>query len=254
MTDPMRAETLFESTRPQTDRDRPLVTVAVSLYNYADEILDCLNSVTAQTHRPLELIVVDDASTDRSAETARVWLDRHADRFERALLLRQTRNQGLSAARNLAFATARGAYVFVLDADNTIYERAIGRLLESLQHSGCAVAYSQLVWFGEATGLGVSSLWRPEAFVKDNYIDAMALVSKDAWAQVGGYSNIDYGWEDYDFWCKFIEAGFEGVYVPELLCRYRVHRSSMRLNETTAERTRLVHRMMASHPWLQLAG
>jgi glycosyltransferase involved in cell wall biosynthesis len=233
-------------------RDGPLVSVAVSLYNYADEIEACLNSVLAQDHPRLELLVVDDASTDLSATVAWGWLERHAARFERAVLLRQPRNLGLSAARNCAFAAARGLQVFVLDADNTILPRAISRLLATMEDSGAAAAYSQLVFFGEGAGLGVGNVWRPESFKPDNYIDAMALVSKAAWATVGGYSPMDYGWEDYDFWCKFVEAGLFGVYVPELLCRYRIHLTSMRHTDTTSQRTSLVHMMMAAHPWLAL--
>jgi glycosyltransferase involved in cell wall biosynthesis len=229
-----------------------LVSVAVSLYNYAGEIDACLDSVRAQDHPRLELLIVDDASTDPSAEVATAWLERHSERFERALLLRQPRNLGLSAARNCAFDAARGGNVFVLDADNTLLPAAVSRLLEALEDSGAAAAYSQVVFFGGASGIGVGNVWRPESFKRDNYIDAMALVSKAAWAVVGGYSPMDYGWEDYDLWCKFVEAGLFGVFVPELLCRYRIHMTSMRHTDTTTERSRLVHAMMAAHPWLDL--
>ncbi len=232
--------------------DGPLVSVIVSLFNYADEIEACLDSVLAQDHPRLELLVVDDASTDPSASVAQAWLTARGARFERAVLLRQPRNLGLSAARNCAFEAARADYVFVLDADNTLMPSAISRLLQALEDAGAAVAYSQLVYFGEAAGLGVGNVWRPESFKEDNYIDAMALVSKAAWAAVGGYSPMDYGWEDYDLWCKFVEAGLVGVYVPELLCRYRIHMTSMRHTDTTTERTRLVYAMMAAHPWLDL--
>jgi glycosyltransferase involved in cell wall biosynthesis len=229
-----------------------LITVAVSLYNYADEIEACLDSVLAQIHPRLELLIVDDASTDRSAAIAKAWLERHATRFERAILVRHPSNLGLSTARNRAFEAARADNIFVLDADNIIHPKALSRLLEALEDSGAAAAYSQLVYFGEGAGLGVGNVWRSESFKCDNYVDAMALVSKAAWASVGGYSPMDYGWEDYDFWCKLIEAGLVGVYVPELLCRYRIHMTSMRHTDTTIERARLVHAMIAAHPWLDL--
>lgn len=242
-------QVLLEGSRPGAGT---IVSVAVSLYNYADAIGACLDSVVQQTHSRLELIVVDDGSTDESANVARRWLEANMARFDRVLLLRQPKNLGLSAARNLAFERSSGEYIFVLDADNALLPRAIARLLETLEHTGAAAAYSQLIYFGEATGVGIANIWDKASFQKDNYVDAMALVSKSAWNEVGGYSELDYGWEDYDFWCKFVEAGLRGVYVPELLCRYCVRTDSMLRTDTTAERGRLVHLMMAAHPWLDL--
>ncbi len=243
------------------DRARPpgpeaagaaLVTVAISVFDYAQEVAAALDAVAAQTHPRLELIAVDDASRDASPQVVRAWMEAHAERFERVRLLRHPANRGLSAARNLAFAGAQGEAVMVLDADNALRPPAIARLLEALQDSGAACAYSQITFFGAGTGLGVADVWRRDGFKRDNYVDAMALVSRDAWRAVGGYADIDYGWEDYDFWCKLVEAGLEGVYVPELLCRYHVRTTSMLRTDTTAERARLVHGMMARHPWLAL--
>jgi glycosyltransferase involved in cell wall biosynthesis len=246
------SDRIFERARPAAESDGPLVSVIVSLYNYAQEIEACLDSVKGQDHARLELIVVDDASTDTSVDAAKRWLEGNSERFERALLLRQHHNRGLSAARNLAFDVADSEYVFVLDADNHLCAPAIAHLLEVLEDSGAAVAFSQLIYFDHLTGIGVGNIWRSEGFKSDNYIDAMALVRKTAWKAVGGYSPMDYGWEDYDLWCKFVEAGFKGVYVPELLCKYRVHLTSMRHTDTTMERARLVHGMMTAHPWLDL--
>jgi hypothetical protein len=61
-----------------------------------------------------------------------------------------------------------------------------------------------------------------------------------------------YGWEDYDLWCKFVEAGIEGVFVPEILCRYRVHGSSMVRTETINRIDAVRQRMAMRHPWLSL--
>ena len=249
-----RAAVLFERARPprQSEVAAALVTVAISVFDYAGAVSAALDSVAVQTHPRLELIVVDDASRDASPQVVGDWMAAHADRFERVRLLRQPVNRGLPAARNLAFETAQAQAVMVLDADNALRPPAIARLLEALEDSDAACAYAQLTFFGTGTGLGVADVWRRDSFKRDNYVDAMALVSREAWRAVGGYADIDYGWEDYDFWCKLVEAGLEGVYVPELLCRYHVRTASMLRTETTAERARLVHGMMARHPWLEL--
>ena len=252
MTGPEPRVLVDRSRPPRPDAIGELVTVAVSLFRYGAVVGAALDAVAAQTHPRLELVVVEDQGGDGSAEIAAAWLERHADRFERVRLLQPHANLGLSAARNLAFERASGDGVFVLDADNTLLPRAISRLQAALAASGAAVAYSQLVYFGAGEGLGAADVWDPERFRHDNYVDAMALVRRSAWREVGGYARLEYGWEDYDFWCKFVEAGLEGVYVPELLCRYRVHAASMLRTDTAAERRRLIETMMSRHPWLDL--
>lgn len=231
-----------------------LVTVAVSLYNYACFIPDCLRSIARQVHEPIELVVVDDASTgDASADVALQWMQNNADRFARTLLLRHRRNQGLAEARNTAFRHAQGKSVFVIDADNELYPRAIKRLHAAMQSSGAAVAYSQMEIFGDRCGMGQADVWRPEWLRHGNYIDAMSLVSKRAWVDAGGYSHIEGGWEDYDFWCKLVEQGYKGAFVPEMLCRYRVHGTSMLRNETARSYDAVFIAMTLRHPWLKLA-
>ena len=228
------------------------VTVAVSLYNYARFIEPCLDSVKAQTHRRLELIVVDDCSMDdNSVAAAKAWLEGHAERFERVLLLRQPRNQGCGAARNVAFASASNNLVFLLDADNMIYPRAIARLHEVMRQGSYGAAYSQLEFFGARRAIGLADFWSPRQFVGGNYVDAMALIDRDAWQKAGGYADL-YSWEDYDLWCKFVERGIEAAFVPEILCRYRVHGSSMLRTGSRSAHNDMIVQMTLRHPWLKL--
>jgi glycosyltransferase involved in cell wall biosynthesis len=245
-------ETVFEqAARPAAPE--ALVSVAVSLFNYARFLPDCLASVAAQRHRELELIVVDDASAeDDSLAVAREWLASHAERFVRVLLLRHLRNQGLAQARNTAFGHARAERVFVLDADNMLYPRAIARLHAVLRAEPFDAAYTQLEFFGAKRQLGVADVFERAQFQRGNYVDAMALVCKRAWREVGGYTHLEGGWEDYDFWCKFLEHGLTAAYVPEILCRYRVHDGSMLHTEHRHRSEDLAVQMTLRHPWLEI--
>ena len=89
-------------------------------------------------------------------------------------------------------------------------------------------------------------------FLQGNMIDAMALVRRQAWQDVGGYTHIPGGWEDFDFWCKLIDAGWHGVLCPERLATYYRHSSSMLQQQTDRHVRRISRLLQARHSWLQL--
>ena len=231
----------------------PQVSVIVTQYNYAHFLEACLDSILAQTQEGLELVIVDDHSPDDGVGVATRWLARNGDALAGFRLIRHTKNMGLPYARNTAFAQASAPYVFVVDADNMLYPTAVARCLEAIKASGAAAAYTQLEFFGDRSGIGLADFWSKERFKRGNYIDAMALVAKSAWEKVGGYTQLAArGWEDYDFWCKFIEHDLRAVFVPEMLCRYRWHGKSMSQTETLPDAPALILEMSMRHPWLEL--
>jgi hypothetical protein len=147
----------------------------------------------------------------------------------------------------------RSDYFFVLDADNAVYPAALTKLHEACVKSGAAAAYCQLELFDEEEGLGQADFWEQKAFEYNNYIDAMAMVRTSACLAVGGYGYFEVpGYEDYDLWCKFVEQGYNAVFVPQILCRYRVHERSMLRRETAAGIGHLSAEMLFRHPWLKL--
>jgi len=245
-------DTIYDYARP-ANSNAPLVSVVIPLYNYQKCIAGCIESVLNQTHANIEINVVDDFSTDQSAQRAIQCLRGQVGRIAAVRVVSHRRNEGLAASRNTGFALAASELVFALDADNEIYPRAIERLVEAIQSSKAHAAYSQLEFFDEACGLGLADIWDPDRFIPGNYVDAMALVRKSAWAAVGGYSKMEVmGWEDYDFWCKFVEKKLFGVFVPEILCRYRVHNSSMLRSESNPRIKELHREMKRRHRWLKL--
>lgn len=229
-----------------------LLTVCVSLFNYGSYILETLDSVREQTLQQFDLVVVDDCSVDASVTVARRWLQKHASRFGSARLLQHKSNLGLAASRNTGFAVSRTDLMFALDADNLLYPRCLARCLEAIRASRAQFAYPILEVFDGASDLMGTEPWNPELLSRRNYIDAMALVDRSAWLRSGGYSRMPLGWEDYDFWCKFVEREFVGVLVPEILARYRVHPTSMQHTITLRNLRPLIAEMEARHPWLRL--
>jgi len=241
-------ERIFES----DSKGHAEIAVIIPLYNYATTILECLESVASQDLEYLSVIIVDDASSDDGVERTISFLNSHVDRFSHARVVRHKYNQGLAMARNSGIVWSSEPFLFLLDADNRIRPPALSRLLQALNISGAAFAYSQLRFFGEKCGIGHADIWEPSRLVEGNYIDAMALIRRDALETADGYAvlAVEQGWEDYDLWCRFAELGLDGVFVPELLCEYRVHAGSMLRTSTNDHYATLMAEMALRHPSL----
>jgi glycosyltransferase involved in cell wall biosynthesis len=226
------------------------VVVVISLYNYAATLVEALESVVSQDIQPLSIIVIDDCSTDNGGDVAAAFLRQHASRFAHARVVRHKHNQGLAMARNSGIAWTSEPFLFIFDADNLIRPPALSRLLRALKHCGAAFAYSQLFWFGENIGVGNADIWEPSRLRVGNYIDAMAMIRRDALQVADGYqvSSIEEGWEDYDLWCRFAELGLEGVFLPEFLCGYRIHTNSMLRTRTSKQYQGLMAELAKNYP------
>ena len=151
-----------------------------------------------------------------SVAVALQWLKRNVGRFNRLGLLRNRYNVGLGLCRNVAFDAAETTYVLPFDPDNRLLPLCCERLLADLKNTDIAFAYPIIQQFEAGSALMGTQPFEAQRFVSGNYIDAMALLSKEAWVGVGGYVNM-WGWEDYDFWCGFVEQGLRGRHVNEFL-------------------------------------
>ncbi len=119
----------------------PLVSVLVPVLNVAGLLPRCLDSLLAQTHRPLEIIVVNDGSTDGSGAV----IDRYAERHPEVRALHQ-RHRGLGPARNAALAIANGEYVAMVDADDWVEPGFIAETVGIARETGADVVVTKF-WF-----------------------------------------------------------------------------------------------------------
>lgn len=110
----------------------PLVSVVIPIYNHAHYLQQCLDSVARQGHRRIEVIAIDDGSSDASLAVAQAWFDAHGHRFERWLLQGQP-NAGITTTFNRLVALSRGDFVFPLASDDMAADGAIHSLVAFYQ-------------------------------------------------------------------------------------------------------------------------
>ena len=197
---------------------KPLVSVIVPMYNASQTISETLDSILASTYRPLEVVVVDDGSSDDSLAKASA--------FENVRALQQA-HKGVSAARNYAIREAHGEWILPVDADDTIsptyIENAVKAIRDDVRIVGCRAHY-----FGAKEGEWKLPEFSYELLARKNMIHVCSLFRKADWERVGGFCEEDIYREDWDFWLSLMELGGRYVRLDEVGLHYRVQAGSRR--------------------------
>ena len=117
-----------------------LVSIIIPVYNLENYIENCLNSIISQTYRNLEILVIDDGSTDRSGEIIKAM----AENDTRIVYIRQN-NAGVSAARNNGLDRAKGDYIMFADGDDYMHYQAVEILLKTIEEKQCRMVFARSI-------------------------------------------------------------------------------------------------------------
>ncbi len=209
---------------------QPNVAVCVPVHDDGSTAVRALESAIGCAGVDIELLVLDDGSADDSLDRVVTWLERRP--HVAGSVIASPVNRGLGAARNAMLAMARAPYAFMLDADNLVFPKALRRLVDALEKDPQAVfAYGLLERRrgGRSVGLLSAGPWEPARLRSGNYIDAMALLRREAVLEIGGFAEslALYGLEDFDLWCRVAELGLHAQHVPTFVGRYHERPDSM---------------------------
>lgn len=219
--------------------DLPLISVIIPAYNAENFIAKTLLSVLSQTYQNIEILVVNDGSTDTTAEIVTSFTQKDS----RVILLQQS-NTGVAAARNLAIAKARGEYIAPIDADDIWYPQNLEKQLDCLMKSepSVGVVYSWSLDINEQdllTGGFYNSMVEGEVYTALVYKYFMGnasscLIRRICFEKVGGYNRqlkaqSAQGCEDWELHLRIAEH-YQFKVVPEFLVCYRQIPSSMSCN------------------------
>jgi glycosyltransferase involved in cell wall biosynthesis len=203
----------------------PEVSVVMAVFNGERYLREAVESILGQTLGDLELIVVDDGSTDRTPTILQEY--RRAD--SRVNVLSQS-NAGQPAALNRGCAVARGAYIARIDADDTAARERLSRQVAFLRRSGRVGLLGGSVDLINSRGrrfdrtecpLGDREIRRALG-ERNCFAHTTVMFRTEAWRVTGGYREAFFYAEDYDLWLRIAER-YEVANLPESLARYRIH-------------------------------
>ena len=204
----------------------PLVSVVIPAFNAEPFLAEAIESVLAQTYAPYELVVVDDGSTDRSAEIAAG--------YEGVRLIRNSESRGAAAARNRGAKAARGEILAFVDADDLLLpsklDFQVGELLKR-DDEVCVLASQEFI-VEDGASIPMAALTdrqRPawvDADFPNLYTMTMVLKKRLFLSSSGFTEGLDYT-EDVDFLFRLIEAGVELSRHREVVVRRRAHAGNM---------------------------
>jgi glycosyltransferase involved in cell wall biosynthesis len=219
----------------------PLVSVVIPAYESEQFIAEAIESVLAQSHAAVELIVVDDGSKDGTAEIAAAYED--------VQLLRQE-NSGPATARNRGFEATRGELIAFHDADDAMTpEKLEIQVRHLLAHEAVGIVVgeqevrlepgAELPFWAEGSRAPMKMPLRPAEFADEPLIHPMTmLMRREVFDSVGGFDEAMRPAEDLDWIFRASEAGIEIARLPEVILRRRVHPGSL-TQDAAAARTGL---------------
>ncbi len=208
------------------------VSVIIPTYNYGRFLRDAIDSALAQTYRPIEVIVVDDGSTDDTPQVLATY-------GERIRVIRQD-NRGVGAARNSGAAAARGEYLAFLDSDDILkpqsLEREIARFVADPSLGLVHCAAESVDGDGKLLSVSLNGMegWVATELLRlDREVigtpGSGIMVPKRVAAEIGGYDESLQPSEDWDF-CYRIAVRYRAGYIREPLLTYRLHGGGLHLN------------------------
>ena len=207
----------------EQNSQQPRVTVIIPCHNHADMVGDAIDSVSMQNYRPINIVVVDDGSTDNPSEAIK---NKNTD--VPITVIRNESPLGPSAARNIGIEKMwEETDVFMmLDADdlylNNKVSKSVQKFVQNPSHIG--IVYTDAIIKNIHTKTKINEFRRPfnrQELEKECIISNTPLVSKQAFEAAGGYDEGMRTCEDWDLWLRITES-FVAVHIPEPLHIYHV--------------------------------
>jgi hypothetical protein len=221
-----------------------LISVIIPTFNRSGLLLEALESVKGQSYRPLEVLIIDDGSSDETPQTAPLWIAEHAGEAFRVIFLRQP-NRGAPAARNAGLIRSTGEFIQFLDSDDLLSDDKIALCVAALRADPRAeLAYGPTVPFGGETGVDYPGLETSDAqevleaaCVRSVWTTMGPLYRRELCVEAGPWLENLSCWQDREYALRVLSRLPAIAFVPGAMSYYRLgHGPSIGDNWERSER------------------
>lgn len=214
-----------------------MVTVYITNFNYSEYIEKSIKSVLSQTYKNIEIIIVDDNSTDRSKEILEQFI-----KHPKIKIIFNKKNLGLLKSSNIAIKASSAKYIMRLDADDFLNKEIVEIFIKKIKkRPNIAMVYSdyyEVNELGKTLGAIKQINLNSKQSIKDRPIlAACCLFRKEALYSVNLYDENFTKQDGYDIWYKLFD-NYDFEYVPKYLFYYRKHENSLTKNDVSLFKTR----------------
>lgn len=223
----------------------PRISILIPAYNSERFLAEAIQSALNQTLPPVEVIVLDDGSEDRTPAVAQSFP-------EPVRYIRLT-HRGVAAARNAGLELFRGDYVVNLDADDRLDPQFLEKtyaVLSAQTDPQIAYCYTQCRFFGAVDRVSNYPEFDPGLLPIRNFVLATTLLRGDIARKFRFREELGFH-EDYEFYMQLLAAGYQGILLNEPLLLYRQHEANRTsLNKRWLHHMRIIEHLIASYPSL----
>jgi glycosyltransferase involved in cell wall biosynthesis len=217
------------------NKQLPLVSVVMPVYNYGKMFHKSIESVFNSTYKNIELIIVNDGSTDEYVLKKLDSLSNHPN-----IKIIHQENGGPSNARNNGIKNSNGVYILPLDSDDMISPEYIQTCVNIIKRDkNISPVYCDTNHVGQMSGIENRPEWSRERLIQGPFIVNCSMFTRESFDLCGGYDEEMKGWEDYDLWVRMMNNGFIGKRIPKPLFTYFHHENdgtvSTEANKNTQE-------------------
>lgn len=207
-----------------------LVSIIIPVFNNESTIEETIKSVISQDYENLEVIIVNDGSTDRTIEI----LEKISNQYQK-IQVYSKENEGVSAARNYGFKRSQGKYVVFLDADDLLAKTFISECADVMDNNNTlSVVYTQVQFFERQSGIFKLPKLDFQRLLSGNCLTVTAMIRAEMFESVGMYDEKLNYVEDWEFWIRLLHKYpyFRKIEKPLFFYRRRNSQNSVTdLNE-----------------------
>ena len=190
-----------------------MISIIIPIYNQAETLLDCLDSILKQSYDNYEVIIVNDGSTDKTALVAEKYQNIFKQQDKAFTYLEQA-NQGPQNTRNTGYKRSHGDFLLFCDADTVLSPTMLEEQINALKkHLEIGYVYSSFIWGFKKFRVGKFDAKRLKS---EPYINTTALIRREAFPELGWDESIK-RFQDWDLWLTILRNGYQGYWIDKVL-------------------------------------